>query len=153
MKTLRWIAAVATAALLLAACSSSSSTPSSSTATSGSTPTATGSTSAPATANSQLEVTAPVGAANTGYQETELSAPADTDLEIAFLNDDAGIPHNIQIFEGTSASGTPIWAPENDELINGVATVTYEVPGLAAGTYTFNCLAHPATMLGTLTVA
>ena len=49
-------------------------------------------------------MTAPVGASNSGFQETELVAPADTDLEITFINEDAGIPHNIQIFEGTSTT-------------------------------------------------
>jgi plastocyanin len=151
MKTLRAIAvAAAVAGLLLAACSSSSS---SSRSTSGSTATATStSTSSPATANTQFEVTAPVGASNSGFQETELVAPADTDLEILFINEDAGIPHNIQIFEGTSTTGTPVWTPNGNELITGVADVTYEIPGLAAGTYTFNCYSHPATMVGTLTV-
>ncbi|HLB39780.1 MAG TPA: cupredoxin domain-containing protein [Actinomycetota bacterium] len=150
MKTIRIIAAAAAAGLLLAACSSSSS---SSSATSGSTSTSTSSsTSAPPTANTQFEVTAPVGASNSGFQETELVAPADTDLEILFINEDAGIPHNIQIFEGTSTTGTPIWAPDGNELITGVAEATYEIPGLPAGTYTFNCFSHPATMVGTLTV-
>ena len=152
MKTIRMIAAGSLAALLLAACSSSSSSSSSATGTSSSS-TSSATTTSPATANSEFEVTAPVGASNSGFQETELVAPADTDLEITFINEDAGIPHNIQIFEGTSTTGTPVWAPPNNALITGVDTVVYEIPGLAAGTYTFNCFSHPATMVGTLSVA
>ena len=155
MRTIRMIGASSLAALLLAACSSSSgssTSPAGSTSTSSATST-TSVTSSPQTADSQFEVTAPVGAANSGYQETELVAPADTDLEIAFINNDAGIPHNIQIFSGTSTTGTPIWAPPNNALVTGVAEETYEIPELPAGTYTFNCFSHPATMVGTLSVA
>jgi plastocyanin len=101
--------------------------------------------------STELVITAPSGSANSGFGETEVSVPADTPFTILFKNDDAGIPHNVQIFEGTSTSGTPVWAPEGNAMINGVEEVTYEVPGLAAGTYTYNCLAHPVTMVGTLT--
>jgi len=150
--TIRMIAAGSLAALLLAACSSSSSSSAGSTSSTTSTSTSS-TTSSPQTADTQFEVTAPVGAANTGFQETELVAPADTDLEIAFINEDAGIPHNIQIFSGTSTTGTPVWAPANNALVTGVGEATYEIPGLPAGTYTFNCFSHPATMVGTLSVA
>jgi plastocyanin len=104
------------------------------------------------TPSADLTITAPAGAANSGFAETSLTAPAGEAITITFNNDDAGIPHNVQIFEGTSTSGTPVWAPENNELITGVATATYDVGVLEAGTYTYNCLSHPATMVGTLTV-
>jgi plastocyanin len=102
--------------------------------------------------STMLTVTAPPGASNDGYAETSLSAPADTPFTIHFVNDDEGIPHNVQIFEGESTSGTPVWAPENNELITGPDEVEYQIPALPAGTYTFNCLSHPTTMVGTLTV-
>jgi len=138
--------------LALAACSSGGSAGSSS-PTTGSSAASTTSSSSSAGGDVKLTVTAPVGAANSGYTEKTLSVPADTDFEIAFKNDDAGIPHNVQIFSGTSTTGTPVFAPDNNALITGVAETTYEVPGLSAGTYTFNCFAHPATMVGTLTVS
>ena len=99
-----------------------------------------------------LTVTAPVGASNSGFTETSLSAPADTPFTIEFDNQDGGLPHNVQIFEGDDTSVTPVWAPEGNALITGPDTATYEIPALSAGTYTFNCLSHPATMVGTLTV-
>jgi plastocyanin len=99
-----------------------------------------------------LSITAPVGASNDGFGETSLSVAADTPLTIGFDNQDAGIPHNVQIFEGTDTTATPVWAPVDNELITGPAQTTYEVPALAAGTYTFNCFSHPATMVGALTV-
>lgn len=98
-----------------------------------------------------ITITAPSGAANTGFDPTSIAAPADTAFTLHFVNDDGGIPHNVQVFEGADATGTPVFAPEGNELITGVAETDYQVPALPAGTYTFNCLAHPATMVGTLT--
>lgn len=156
MRLIRIAAVAVIAGLLLAACSGGDS-PSDETTTETSTATATETSSATETETSapstELTLTAPVGSSNTGFAETELSAPADTPFTIVFKNDDTGIPHNVQIFEGTDTTVPPVWAPEGNALINGVAEETYEIPALPAGTYTFNCFAHPATMVGTLTVA
>ena len=103
--------------------------------------------------STEVAVTAPAGAANTGFAETTLTAPADTPFTIAFTNQDAGIPHNVQIFEGDDTTATPVWAPADNALITGEDSVVYEVTPLAAGAYAFNCLSHPTTMTGTLTVA
>jgi plastocyanin len=102
--------------------------------------------------STSLSITAPPGSSNDGFAETSLSVPADTPFTIAFDNQDEGIPHNVQIFEGDETTGTPVWAPADNELITGPAQTTYDVPGLPAGTYTFNCFSHPVTMVGTLTV-
>lgn len=99
-----------------------------------------------------LVLTAPVNASNSGFAETALSAPADTPFTIRFVNEDDGIPHNVQIFEGTDTGASPVWAPADDALVTGPDEAMYEVPAFAAGTYTFNCLSHPTTMVGTLTV-
>jgi len=96
--------------------------------------------------------TAPVGSSNTGFAETELSVPADTPFTILFVNEDTGIPHNAQNFDGAEGSGTPVFAPADNALIPGPDEVDYEIPALAAGTYTYNCVVHATTMVGTLTV-
>jgi plastocyanin len=101
-------------------------------------------------ASDLLEVVAPSGAANSGYGVSEFRAPADTALTIHFVNEDAGIPHDVRIYEGTDTSGTPVFAPP--EMITGPAETDYQVPALAAGTYTLTCIAHPTTMHATLTV-
>ena len=109
-------------------------------------------TTGPAPDSGTVTITAPVGSANTGFSLTEVAAPADTPFTIHFVNEDEGLPHNVQIYEGTDTSATPVYAPDGNELITGPAEADYEVPALPAGAYTFNCLAHPATMSGTLTV-
>lgn len=158
MRFIRIAAVAVVAGLILAACSGGDSPSDGATTTTGTTTSSSATTSsatetqttAPST---ELTLTAPVGSSNTGYTEKELSAPADTPFTIVFKNDDTGIPHNVQIFEGTDTTVPPVWAPEGNALINGVAEETYEIPALPAGTYTYNCFAHPATMVGTLTVA
>ena len=58
------------------------------------------------------------------------------------------MPHNVAIHEG-SPTGTKIF---KGDIIAGVATATYDVPALAAGTYGFVCSVHP-NMTGTLTAS
>jgi len=139
-------------ALLLAACASDTSTSAGAiTLPVATTPAAT--TASPtATPTGKITITAPKGATLGGYAETQLSASADTPIQIAFGNDDPGIMHNVQLFEGTTTTGTPLWAPPGNAAITGVASTVYQLPPLVAGTYTFNCFFHPATMFGTLTV-
>ncbi len=81
------------------------------------------------------------------YDTATLEAPANTPFKIVFTNNDAGIPHNVAIHEG-SPTGREVW---QGEIFSGVDTRTYDVPALPAGTYGFVCTVHP-NMTGTLTV-
>jgi plastocyanin len=99
-----------------------------------------------------LTVTAPSGAANSGFAVTSLSVAADIPFTIHFINEDDGIMHNVQVFEGTDTSATAVWAPEGNAMVTGPDEARYEIPSLAAGAYTFSCFSHPTTMVGTLTV-
>ena len=83
-------------------------------------------------------------AANIAFTVTDVTVPADTPFVIVFENQDAGIPHNVAI---SDASGAEVF---KGEIINGVATVEYQVPALPAGEYTFICTVHP-NMTGTMT--
>lgn len=112
--------------------------------------TATDTSSAPAVTDT-IVLTAPANSATTGFAETAITAPADTPFTIRFVNDDRGIPHNVQIFEGTDNSGTPVFAPADNALTTGPAETDYEIPALAAGTYTYDCVVHTTSMVGTLT--
>ncbi len=80
------------------------------------------------------------------FDTDTLAVPANTPFAIVFTNNDAGIPHNVAIHEG-SPTGTLVWA---GDIFSGVETRTYQVPALAAGTYGFVCSVHP-NMTGTLT--
>ncbi len=84
-------------------------------------------------------------AVNVQYEQTELSAPADTPFSIAFENKEA-VPHNMAI---SDAAGTILF---QGDIVTGPTSVTYQVPALAAGTYPFLCQVHPTTMVGTLTI-
>jgi mono/diheme cytochrome c family protein/plastocyanin len=84
-------------------------------------------------------------AQNTAFLQTELTAPADKPFAIVFENQDASVPHNIEIKNSTGADAF------KGEIFPGVATKTYSVPALKPGTYPFQCTVHP-NMTGTLTV-
>jgi plastocyanin len=79
------------------------------------------------------------------FLETSYTAPADTPFTIAFDNQDASIPHNVEIKD---ASGGVAFM---GDVFPGVETRVYDVPALAAGSYTFLCTVHPS-MTGTATV-
>ena len=87
-----------------------------------------------------------LSAQNIAFDTDTLEVPADTPFQIAFTNNDAGIPHNVAIHQGTP-TGPEVW---KGDIFNGVATRVYDVPALPAGTYGFVCSVHP-NMTGTLT--
>ena len=86
-----------------------------------------------------------IAALNIAFDKSELAAPADEPFQIVFANNDAGVPHNVEIKD---SAGTSIF---KGEIFPGVETRTYDIPALAAGSYTFICTVHP-NMAGTLTV-
>jgi plastocyanin len=89
-----------------------------------------------------------ISAQNISFDTTSLTAPANTPFTIQFTNNDAGIPHDIQIHNGPNQTDPPIF---EGEIFNGVGTKDYQVPALKPGTYAFSCKVHPS-MTGTLTV-
>jgi plastocyanin len=86
-----------------------------------------------------------VEALGIAFVQTTWTAPADTPFTIAFINSDAGVPHNIALID---SSGAEAW---KGDIFNGVETRVYEVPALPAGVYTFICSVHP-NMTGTATL-
>ena len=91
-----------------------------------------------------------LAAANVAFDPTTLTAPAGTPFTIEFDNRDAGVQHNVQIFDSPDFSGTPLF---DGDIVTGPAQVTYDVPALEAGTYFFRCVVHPANMIGQIEVA
>jgi cytochrome c oxidase subunit II len=106
-------------------------------------PGASGAPSGPPVAGTELKVSA----SGIAFEQTTLSAPANSPITIDFENKDAGTPHDIKIFKD-AIGGTVVF---DGKIFPGVATEQYQVGPLAAGTYPFECFVHP-NMTGTLTV-
>lgn len=79
------------------------------------------------------------------FDPTSLSGTVGKSLTIAFVNDDPGVPHDIEVADD---SGTILF---EGQTIDGKAATVYTVPPLKAGSYKFVCKWHP-TMVGELTV-
>jgi len=84
-------------------------------------------------------------ALNVKFDLAEFSVPANTPFQIVFENQDAGIPHNVAIYDSGPA-GSALF---QGEIFNGVRTVTYDVPGLPPDNHYFQCDVHP-NMNGTV---
>jgi plastocyanin len=84
-----------------------------------------------------------ISAQNIAFNTNHLVAPAGQAFVLEFDNNDPGIPHNVEIKD---ANGTSVF---KGQIITGPATTSYQVPALAAGSYTFVCDVHP-NMTGTL---
>ncbi len=105
-------------------------------------PTASGSAGpSAAPADTVLEISA---SSSTAFDANEFTVPADAPFQIHFKNNEAGVPHNVEVKDGTGASLV------RGDIITGVAEATYDVPALAAGAYPFLCSVHP-NMTGTIT--
>jgi plastocyanin len=80
-------------------------------------------------------------AVDISFDPDTLTVPAGQEFTLILDNQDAGIPHNVEI-EDVGFSG---------EIFEGVATMEYTVPALEPGDYEFICVVHPAQMTGTMT--
>ena len=98
---------------------------------------------APVPADSPSGDSVAIVAKDIAFVTPAVSVKAGQAFAIDFDNQD-GAPHNIAI---SDASGAKVFKGD----IVSSTKVTYQVPALAAGTYTFICEVHP-DMKGTLTV-
>jgi plastocyanin len=97
-----------------------------------------------------VALTAPQGAAVSGFATTSLSAPASTPFTLNFANQDPGTQHDVVI--GTGPPGGSSRVLFDGTVVTGPTTIAYAVDALDPGTYAFYCKIHPTTMKGTLTV-
>jgi len=104
-------------------------------------------TPAPAASGQAAGPTLQLSASNTtSFDESTLTAVAGQPFTVQLTNKTAGAPHDFSIKDSTGKvlfTGLPLAQPGQ--------TVSYSVPALPAGTYTFFCSVHP-NMTGTLTV-
>jgi plastocyanin len=93
---------------------------------------------------------APEGAASAGFSADALTVEAAVPIELEFDNQDPGVGHNVQIFDGPDDSAPSLF---DGEVITGPAKIPYAVPPLSEGEYFFHCKIHPTTMTGTIKAA
>jgi plastocyanin len=92
-------------------------------------------------------------AQNIAFDATCLAAPAGQAFTIEFDNQDPSVPHNIDLLAADPSQDPSAPSLFAGDLVTGVATATYDVPALDAGTYFFRCDVHPTQMVGTFVVA
>jgi plastocyanin len=88
-----------------------------------------------------------VVAQNIAFDTAQIDLPADAPTTITFDNRDAGVPHNIAIYNDSSLAENLF----TGDIVTGPATAEYQVPALPAGEYYFHCDVHP-NMSGSVVV-
>jgi plastocyanin len=101
-----------------------------------------------ATEQARTATTLELTASNITFDKTKMEASAGA-VTIKVDNKDGGVPHNVHVFKGSSASGESIGATP---LGTGPDEQTLDLR-LAAGDYFYQCDVHPTTMAGTLSVS
>jgi plastocyanin len=79
------------------------------------------------------------------FDESEVVVAAGKPLTMTFDNKNAGVPHNVAIFDGPDEARNLF----KGEIVTGPTKVVYSVPPLPAGSYYFVCSVH-ANMHGTI---
>ena len=94
-------------------------------------------------------VTTTVTASGLAFDTDQIDLVADKPAKLTFDNQDAGTPHNIAIYPSEGDLTKPLF---RGDVVTGPTKVTYDIPGLKAGTYYFHCDVHP-TMSGSVVVS
>ena len=96
------------------------------------------------------ELAAPEGAIQAGFSTDALVFEANTPVELAFTNEDAGVGHNVWILDGPDDTAPPLFQGAD---VSGPGETDYRIPPIPPGEYFFFCQLHPGTaMEGTVTV-
>jgi plastocyanin len=92
-----------------------------------------------------------VVASGIAFDTNCLAATASKPFTIDFDNKDAGVPHNVEVYD-TQGGKRLFGATSATDTITGPATTTYKVTPQKPGTYYFQCDIHPTQMNGTFYV-
>ena len=96
------------------------------------------------------QIAAPEGAIQKGFSTDVLEVEPGKPIALTFDNEDPGVGHNIQIFDGPDANAPSLF---DGAPVTGPGKEVYDVPPLQAGEYFFHCRLHPNTaMEGTVKV-
>ncbi len=104
-----------------------------------------------------------VVAKNLSFEQRAVRVVAGTPVTLTLDNQDTGIPHNIEFFQGTTAgeggylSGCTAGCADDGsevrtEVTSGPSVHEFTFTAPAAGQYAFWCVVHPTTMRGVLYV-
>ena len=108
---------------------------------------------APAAKPQILALTAPTGAAASGFKPSSLSAVTGKPIQIVLDNQESGVQHNVAVYASDPTKDPSATLLGSAPPVAGPATIKVDVKALPTGTYFFRCDVHPATMNGSLTVA
>ena len=78
-----------------------------------------------------------VTATNIVWEQADLEVPADAPFTLELVNNDASVPHNVDIRD---QAGTSLFTTDT---FPGVETRSFDAPALTAGAYQFVCTVHP----------
>lgn len=102
-------------------------------------------------ASPQITIQLQTTAANPlAFDPTTLDAPANTVVQVDYLND-SPVPHNINFFAGSDSSAASLGKTEIVTGPGATESVIFTTPA-APGDYYFWCDVHTTTMTGTLHV-
>lgn len=102
-------------------------------------------------ASPQITIQLQTTAANPlAFDPTTLDAPANTVVQVDYLND-SPVPHNINFFAGSDSSAASLGKTEIVTGPGATESVIFITPA-APGDYYFWCDVHTTTMTGTLHV-
>jgi plastocyanin len=73
------------------------------------------------------------------FDKSQLLFVAGQPISLQFANQQSGVPHNVGIYDSANKTKELF----KGEPVTGIATTTYAVPPLPAGTYYFQCDIHP----------
>jgi plastocyanin len=73
------------------------------------------------------------------FETADLVVPAGEPLAVEFDNQDAGVDHNVHIFQGADDTGASLFT---GTVFPGVGKRVYQVPALEPGPYFFHCDIH-----------
>ena len=79
-----------------------------------------------------------VSASNLAFDTSTIELSAGEATAMTFVNEDAGVQHNIAIYEDDTLAVELF----SGELVTGPTEIGYAIPALETGTYYFLCLVH-----------